>query len=128
MSLQDTFFGQKKGVAQLIHTLFGSSGSEVAVVLERELGEQIRYDHREVASTELDAIWSRIPSIKSLLDQGNSNDIEALKASSYAFRMMALAQCHVRMPESLRTTFLAILDQFGLGMKEVEVYADDFTR
>lgn len=128
MTIQATFMSQKKGAAQLIHSLFGSDGSEIAAVLERELGEQVRYDHREVDPSVLDAQWKELPAIASLVGQGSASDLEALKASSYAFRLMTLAQCRVRMPESARSAMLSILDDFGLGMKEVESYAKDFVR
>ena len=108
--------------------LFGSDGGQVAAILERELGEQIRYDHREVASAELDALWRDLPSIASLLGQSEASDLEAIKASSYALRLMALAQCKVRMPEATRSSMLSTLDGFGLGMKEVENYAKDFVK
>jgi len=128
MSLEDTLLNQKKGVAQLIHTIFGSSGPEVAAILERELGEQIKYDHREVASNELDALWRELPSIVSLIGQGSASDLDALKSSSYAFRLMTLAQCLARLPKNKQRDLASILETFGLGLQEVESYAKDFVK
>lgn len=128
MTIQAQFLAQKKGAAQLIQTLFGTNGTEIAVVLERELGEQIRYDHREVEPSALDALWRDLPTIASLVGQGSASDFEAIQASSYAFRLMALAQCLTRLPPASQGAFQAILDDFGLGRKEVEAYAADFVR
>jgi hypothetical protein len=128
MSLQDTFLGQKKGAAQLVHSLFGQDGAELAAILERELGDQARFDHRELASADVDALWQALPSIASLVSQGSPDDLDGLKASSYAFRLMSFAQSLNRLPAGARSTFETILGDFGLGMLEVENYVNDFVK
>jgi hypothetical protein len=128
MSLQDVFQAQKQGVAGLIHALYGTDGAALAEILERELGEQVRYDHREVAPAELDAVWKGLPSIASRLGSGTAADLETLKGSSYAFRLMTLAQSLTRLPPASQGAFQAILDDFGLGRKEVEAYVADFVK
>ena len=128
MSLQDVFRAQKQGVAQMVQALFESDGAALAEILERDLGDQVRYDHREVAPAELDALWKGLPTIASRLGTGSAADLEALKASSYAFRLMTLAQSLTRLPAASQDAFQAILDEFGLGRKEVEAYAADFVR
>lgn len=128
MNLYEKLLAQKKGVAQLIHSLFGDNGAELASILESELGEQIRYDHREVAASELDTQWGAIPTISSLIGHGGPEDINALKASSYAFRLMALAQCWVRCSIETSQKLETMLDSFGLGPTEVAGYAKDFVK
>jgi len=128
MSLQDLFLRQKKGAAQLVHALFGQDPGELPGILERVLGEQVRYDHRSSAVAEVDSAWSALPAIASLVGQGAPADLDALKASSYAFRLMTLAQALERLPEASKGAFAAVLDDFGLGIQEVESYASDFVR
>jgi hypothetical protein len=126
MSSHDLFLRQKKGVAQLLDTVFGRNPGNLPAVLERVLGEQVRFDHRSTSEPEVDALWAGVPPIASFAGQGAPADLDALKASSYAFRLMTLAQALQVLPESSKPVFLAILDDFGLGILEVENYAKDF--
>jgi hypothetical protein len=128
MSLQDQFQAQKQGAAELLYALFGQNSAELATTLERELGEQARYDHRQEEVAALDSIWQSVPPIASWVGHGNPADLEPLKASSYAFRLMTLAQCLKHLPKESDAAFRAILDEFGLGIKEVEAYVKDFVR
>ncbi len=128
MSLQEVFLNQKKGTAQLIAEVFGQNLPELATTLDRELGEQVRFDHREIAVAELDGIWNALPSIGSLVGSGSRSDLDALKNSSYAFRLMTLAQASRRLQAQGKSAFAGILDEFGLGELEVESYANDFVR
>lgn len=128
MSMQAQFAAQKKGAAQLIHSLYRTKGAEVAAILERELGEQVLFDHREIATSELESIWRSLPDIGSLVGSGTATDLQALKESSYAFRLMTLAQCLNHLPDESRPALLDHLDDFGLGIKEVEAYRADFVR
>lgn len=128
MTVHSKIQSQKAEVAQLIFHLCGSNSSELCSILERELREQTRYDHREIQVAEIDAIWQQLPPIASYMKSETPINMEALKASSYAFRLMTLSQCLKCLPTEGNAKFQKILDEFGLGEKEVHAYMIDFAK
>jgi len=130
---------EKLAVARLLAGVFGpasESTQKVATRLERELADQIRFDHRDREPTDLLAAWSSLPTIGQTAGTSASvvpsvEAIPGLVHSTYAFRMLTLAHILSEFQATGngdRTSFDALLPALGLGLREVEAYKVDFVK
>jgi len=133
MSLEQRFASEKAAVARLLKGILGANADKVAVRLEKELAEEVRFDHREVEPAELTAAWAASPSIPELVAKTEATsvkvaDIPGLADATYAFRLMTLAQILEGLGTADASALHAILSELGLGLKEVEAYRVDFVK
>lgn len=136
MSIEVQLRAEKESVARFLAGILGPSTESTAKVarrLELELADQIRFDHRDLDAVSLQATWSALPPIAEtagLLPSkpAAADDLAALASSSYAFRLLVLAHVLHELQGRDEPAFLAVVQGFGLGLKEVEAYRDDFVR
>jgi len=139
MSLEARLEKEKEAVARLLAGIFGptsDSTKKVAAKLERELADQIRFDHRELEPTDLLAAWSSFPTIGQTAATSPAmvpavEEIPGLVHSTYAFRMLTLAHILSEFQATGngdRVSFDALLPALGLGLREVEAYKVDFVK
>lgn len=125
-SIEAAFKDQKQAVARMIRQLMGENGRQVAEILDRELGEQSSFDHRELTKTEVLAAWNGLPTIGELLSSSPQDHSLSLNNSSYAFRLTVVARIFMGMPRNPHKEFTDAIEQLGLGYGEVADYAHDF--
>lgn len=135
-TLEQRFFLEKQAVGRVLGAFLAAdpaSIGELAAKLENELGEQIRFDHRQEDSTSLRKCWDGLPPISEHVKSSEVSipqigEIQGLADSTYAYRLLALAHVLGALagkPDSLGP-FEAFLSTLGLGLAEVEAYRKDF--
>jgi len=133
MSIEQRFASEKESVARLLKGILGAGAESVAVRLEKELAEEVRYDHRETEPAALATAWGASPSIPELVAKAQAvpvdvSDIPGIVQATYAFRLMTLAHVLEGIGSGDKTEFAKVLSELGLGLKEVEAYRVDFVR
>lgn len=136
MSIEEQLRSEKQSVARFLAGILGPSTDstrKVAQRLELELADQVRFDHRDLDAIALQASWSALPPIVETAaglpaQAPAAAELGALASSSYAFRLLVLAHVLHELQGREAPAYLAIVQGFGLGLKEVEAYRDDFVR
>ncbi len=133
MSIEQRFASEKDSVARLLKGILGAGAEPVAIRLEKELADEVRYDHREIEPSALATAWAASPSIPELVAKATvarleMSDIQGIVQATYAFRLMTLAHVLEGLGAGDKTEFSRILSDLGLGLKEVEAYRVDFVR
>lgn len=127
MTLANSLLDKKMAVASILAEL--GSDSELPRILDAELAEQSCFDHREIPATEVTTSWSSTPSISELLQtRAFDRGADELSSSSYAFRLVVMANIIRKVDCSNNPKYSTILDQLGIGAGEVENYAKDFVK
>lgn len=133
MSIEQRFATEKESVARLLKGILGAGADRVAVRLEKELADEVRYDHREIEPSALAAAWTASPGIPELVAKAQTGsvevaDIQGIVQATYAFRLMTLAHVLEAIGSGDKTEFARVLSELGLGLKEVEAYRVDFVK
>lgn len=133
MNLSDRFLSEKKSVSWLARGVLGNGTGvrRVCERLERELGEQVLFDHRAEDPASLRTAWSQLPSLVDLLSEDAPIGFEGLASATYAFRMLALANIQAGLEtegSGDAKLFQDILTNLGHHVGEVKAYQDDFVR
>lgn len=127
MNLADSFLEKKQAVAKVLLDL--GADTVLPGILDTELGEQSKFDHREIPPAEVVSAWVSTPSISELTKQATeAGDITSLCASSYAFRLVVMSNVLRSLKCTNNPLYSEYLGKLGIGSLEVENYAADFVK
>lgn len=138
MSISTEIATQKKSVARLIAGVFGERADaalRVAARLEKDLLDELAYDHREISPAVLGAAWAEVDSIDRLVadlvpEAPEREALAGLAASTYAFRMLAFAHIQSELDQvgGGEDRLSGVLAGLGHGLPEVRSYQKDFIK
>ncbi|MBK9579556.1 MAG: hypothetical protein IPK50_16045 [Fibrobacterota bacterium] len=136
MSLEERFLLEKQAVARVLVAFLAGDPELVqnlSILLEKELCDQVQFDHRHEDGSSLRECWKGLPSIHELVGKADSGipqiaQIQGLADSTYAFRLLVLAHLlgGLSGKPGAQAPFEAFLSTLGLGLAEVETYRKDF--